>query len=213
MTKKKDRELLAARLLDAMLIQVSFEGWTSLALRAAAADVGVDGVTAKRIFPGGADDLLALWGRVCDQRMLAALKPLDLDAMRIRDRIAACVRLRLELLEPHREAVRAALSRASLPHNAPAATRALWRTVDLMWRAAGDTATDFNYYSKRGLLAGVYGATLLFWLEDNSEERAESWAFLERRIADVMKVPRVLSRLRRWAPDPERLLRAFAQRR
>jgi ubiquinone biosynthesis protein COQ9 len=82
-----------------------------------------------------------------------------------------------------------------------------------MWRAAGDTATDFNYYSKRGLLAGVYGATLLFWLEDNSEERAESWAFLERRIADVMKVPRVLSRLRRWAPDPERLLRAFAQRR
>jgi ubiquinone biosynthesis protein COQ9 len=212
-TKKKDRELLAARLLDAMLIQVPFEGWTSLALRAAAADVGVDGVTAKRIFPGGADDLLALWGRVCDQRMLAALKPLDLDAMRIRDRIAACVRLRLELLEPHREAVRAALSRASLPHNAPAATRALWRTVDLMWRAAGDTATDFNYYSKRGLLAGVYGATLLFWLEDNSEERAESWAFLERRIADVMKVPRVLSRLRRWAPDPERLLRAFAQRR
>ena len=213
MTKKKDRELLAARLLDAMPIQVPFEGWTSLALRAAAADVGVDGVTAKRIFPGGAGDLLALWGRVCDQRMLAALKPLDLDAMRIRDRIAACVRLRLELLEPHREAVRAALSRASLPHNAPAATRALWRTVDLMWRAAGDTATDFNYYSKRGLLAGVYGATLLFWLEDNSEERAESWAFLERRIADVMKVPRVLSRLRRWAPDPERLLRAFAQRR
>ena len=213
MTKKKDRELLAARLLDAMLIQVPFEGWTSLALRAAAADVGVDGVTAKRIFPGGADDLLALWGRVCDQRMLAALKPLDLDAMRIRDRIAACVRLRLELLEPHREAVRAALSRASLPHNAPAATRALWRTVDLMWHAAGDTATDFYYYSKRGLLAGVYGATLLFWLEDNSEERAESWAFLERRIADVMKVPRVLSRLRRWAPDPERLLRAFAQRR
>lgn len=212
MTKKKDRELLAARLLDAMLLQVPFEGWTSLALRAAANDVGVDIGSAKRIFPGGADDALALWGTISDQRMLEALGEVDLDAMRIRERIAACVRLRLEMLEAHREAVRAALARASLPHNAPAATRALWRTVDIMWRAAGDTATDFNYYSKRGLLAGVYGATLLFWLEDDSEDRAESWAFLDRRIDDVMKVPRVVSRLKKLAPNPERLLRAFARR-
>lgn len=105
-----------------------------------------------------------------------------------------------------------ALSRASLPGHAPAAAAALWRTVDLMWRAAGDTATDFNYYSKRGLLAGVYGSTLLYWLDDNSEGRCETWDFLDRRIADVMRVPRAISRLKGLLPNPERLLRAFARR-
>ncbi len=212
MTGQPDRDALADRLLDAMLAEVPFAGWTSLALRAAAADAGGDWPTAKRIFPGGADDVLALWGTRNDRRMLAGLAEIDLDAMRIRERIAACVRLRLEALEPHREAVRMALSRASLPHHAPAAARALWRTVDAMWRAAGDTATDFNYYSKRGLLAGVLGATLLYWLEDDSENKADSWAFLDRRIADVMRVPRAMGRLRRLAPNPERLLRAFARR-
>ena len=212
MTEAEDRDALAARLLDATLAHVPFEGWTSLALRAGAGDAGVDWATAKRVFPGGIDELLALWGRLSDARMVAALADLDLDTMRIRDRIAACVRVRLEAHEPHREALRAACCRASLPHNAPAATRALWRMVDAMWRAAGDTATDFNYYSKRGLLAGVYGSTLLYWLEDNSENRSETWDFLERRIADVMRVPRVMSRLRSLAPDPKRLLRAFAGR-
>ncbi len=210
---RRDRDALAVRLLDAMLAHVPFEGWSSLALRAAADDVGVDWPTAKRVFPGGVEDVLALWGVRSDQRMIAGLADLDLDAMRIRDRIASCVRVRIEALEPHREAVRLAVARATLPHNAPAAARALWRTVDAMWRAAGDTATDFNYYSKRGLLVGVYGSTLLFWLEDDSENRAESWAFLDRRIDNVMQVPRVMGRLKKLAPNPERLLRAFARRR
>ena len=209
MTKRRDRAALADRLLDATLAQVPFEGWTGPALRAAAAEAGVDWRSAKRIFPGGIGDVLALWGARNDQRMIAALADIDLGALRIRERIAACVRVRLEALEHHREAARAALCRAGLPHNAPAAARGLWRTVDLMWRAAGDTATDFNYYSKRGLLSGVYGATLLFWLEDDSENRADSWAFLDRRIADVMRVPRAMGRLKKLVPSPERLLRAF----
>lgn len=213
MTAERDRETLRDELLEATLDHVPFDGWTSLALRAGAADAGVDWPTAKRIFPGGVDDVLALWGKRSDRRMLDALAEVDVDAMRIRDRIAACVRLRIEPLEQHREAVRMAVARASLPQNAPAAARAVWRTVDAMWRAAGDRATDFNYYSKRGLLSGVYGSTLLYWLEDGSEGRAESWAFLDRRIADVMRVPRAMSRLRGLMPDPERLIRAFVQRR
>ena len=80
-------------------------------------------------------------------------------------------------------------------------------------RAAGETANDFNYCSTRGLFVGVYGSTLLFWLEDDSENRAESWAFLDRRIDNVMQVPRVMGRLKKLAPNPERLLRAFARRR
>lgn len=213
MSHKTDRAALADRLLDAMLAQVPFDGWTMIALRAGAADAGVDWPTAKRIFPGGIADVLALWGVRNDARMTAALAEIDLGALRIRDRIATCVRQRLEALEPHREAVRMAVCRAGLPHNAPRAAAAVWRTVDAMWRAAGDTATDFNYYSKRGLLAAVYGTTLLFWLEDDSEERADSWAFLERRIADVMAVPRAMSRLKKLVPNPERLFRALAARR
>ena len=212
MSERRDRDDLRDALLDAVLVQVPFEGWTGLALRAAAKDIGVELSTARRVFPGGVGDVLALWGARGDARMLDALAEADLGAMRIRDRIATCVRLRIEPLEPHREAVRAALCRAGLPLNAPAAMRALWRTVDAMWHAAGDTATDFNYYSKRGLLAGVYASTLLFWLEDGSGDRAESWAFLERRIADVMRVPRAISRLKKLAPNPQRLLRAFARR-
>ena len=208
-----DREAVRGALLDATLAHVPFEGWTGAALRAGADDAGVDRATANRLFPGGADDPIALWGARGDGRMLEALADHDLAALRIRDRIATCVRLRLEPLADHREAVRMALSRASLPGHAPAAAATLWRTVDLMWRAAGDTATDFNYYSKRGLLAGVYGSTLLYWLEDNSENRRDSWDFLERRIADVMRVPRAISRLKKLAPDPGRLLRRFARRR
>ena len=146
MIKLRDRAALADRLLDATLAQVPFEGWTSLALRAAAAETGVDWGSAKRIFPGGIGDVLALWGARNDQRMIAALADIDLGALRIRERIAACVRVRLEALEPHREAVRAALCRAGLPHNAPAAARSLWRTVDLMWRAAGEAVHVFTHF-------------------------------------------------------------------
>ena len=145
--------------------------------------------------------------------MTEALAGRDLDALAVRERIATCVRLRLEPLAGHREALRLGLTRATLPGNAPGALRALWRTVDAMWRAAGDTATDFNHYSKRGLLAGVYSSTLLYWLDDRSEGYAETWAFLDRRIADVLRVPRALARLKRVLPDPDRLFRAFAQRR
>ena len=124
MTKRRDRAALADRLLDATLAQVPFEGWTSPALRAAATEAGVDWGSAKRIFPGGIGDVLALWGARNDQRMIAALADIDLGALRIRERIAACVRVRLEALEPHREAVRAALQ--LLQQTRPALGR-LWR--------------------------------------------------------------------------------------
>ena len=213
MTARRDLNALRQKLLDATLAQAPFEGWTERALAAGARDAGIDRAAARRAFPGGVGDVLAFWSAACDGRMGDALAGRDLGAMRVRDRIAACVRLRIEPLAGHREAVRRALSRAAAPRHAPAAMGALWRTVDTMWRAAGDTATDFNFYSKRGLLAGVYAATLLYWLDDRSEGAAATWAFLDRRIAEVLMVPRALGRLRGCLPDPERLVRAFARRR
>ncbi len=197
------------KVVDATLRRVPFEGWTDRALSAGARDAGVELSAARRAFPRGVADILAWWSADGDRRMLADLERRDLAAMRVRARIAAAVRVRLELNREHREAVRLALSRAALPHHAPEATRGAWRTVDAMWRAAGDTATDFNFYTKRALLCGVYASTLLYWLDDSSEDFSATWAFLDRRIADVMRVPKALGTLRKCMPDPERAFRAF----
>lgn len=200
-------------LLDAVLAHVPFDGWTDRAVKAGARDCGIELLAAQRAFPRGAADVLDFWNGEADRRMLDALARLDLDATRVRDRITAAVRVRIEPYRDHREAVRLALCRASLPQNAGAAMGALYRTVDAMWRAAGDTATDYNFYTKRGLLAGVYASTLLYWLEDTSAGAAATWAFLDRRIADVMKVPRAVDRVKNCLPDPERLMRAAFSRR
>ena len=115
----------------------------------------------------------------------------------------------------HREALRHVLSFLALPQNAPLGLKCLYRTVDAMWRAAGDTATDYNFYTKRMLLSGVYGSTLLYWLDDESADYEDSWAFLDRRIADVMTIEKTKGRLKGFfdkLPDPGELLRRCAPR-
>lgn len=182
-----DGEKLRAELLQASLAHVAFDGWSRTTLRAAARDLGVDPVLAFNAYPGGEAELVEAFSTWADHRMLDALAERDMAAMKVRERIAAAVRLRLEQLEPHREAVRRGLAFFALLPNAASGVRSLYRTVDAIWYAAGDRATDYNFYTKRLLLAGVFSSTLLFWLEDASEGRAETWAFLERRIAEVLK--------------------------
>ena len=183
-----DIESTRRRLLDATLNHVPFDGWTMTALQRAAADLGLDAATAVNAFPGGAAELIAFHSAEADRRMLDALQPLDLPGMRVRDRIAAAVRLRLEQNAAHREAIRRALAFLALPQNGPLGLKCLYRTVDAIWYAAGDTSTDYNFYTKRLLLSGVYSSTLLFWLNDESEDFAETWAFLSRRIDEVLKI-------------------------
>jgi ubiquinone biosynthesis protein COQ9 len=197
-------------LLMALLRDVPFDGWSGGVIAAAGGRVGIDAGEAATLFPGGARNPVAAFSRWADRAMLAALADQDLAAMKVRERIAAAVRARLAALEPHREAVRRALTVLALPHNAPLSLRLLYETVDRMWYAAGDTATDFNFYTKRGLLAGVYAATTLYWLDDRSPDAADTHAFLDRRLADVMAIPRYGARLREgfeWLPNPFRLLR------
>ncbi len=131
--------------------------------------------------------------------------------MRVRDRIILGVRLRLEANAAHKEAIRRALPILALPRNAATATRCLYRTVDSIWYAAGDTATDHNFYTKRGLLAAVYSSTLLYWLNDSSEDQEPTWAFLDRRIDQVMQIPAITGRLRErlcYLPNPLRMFEA-----
>ena len=170
------------RLLLAALPHVPFDGWTMTALQRAAADEGLDGATAVNAFPGGPAELVAFHSAEADRRLLESLQAMDLASMRVRDRIATAVRLRLEQNAERREAIRRALAFLALPQNGPLALKCLYRTVDAMWYAAGDTSTYYNFYTKRMLLSGVYSSTQLFWLNDDSEGHAETWAFLPDRL-------------------------------
>jgi len=197
MSGKSDRapEERRGELLEAMLAHVPFDGWTQACLERAAADLGLEAAYARLVFPGGPIEALEYWMDRADAAMTDELARRGVESMRIRDRITVAVRVRLELAAPHREAVRRAIGVLSLPQHAELAATSLWRTADAMWRAAGDTSTDYNYYTKRAILSGVYSSTLLAWMADDSEDFAETWAFLDRRIENVMQFEKVKGRL------------------
>jgi ubiquinone biosynthesis protein COQ9 len=192
MSQPTSREEQRDRLLEATLVHVPFDGWSRRALLAGAADLGLEPGTAHRLFPRAGDDMLGHVERWADRQMLARVGPLE--GMRVRDRIGRLVRTRLDVLGPHREAMRRATAARMLPSNGFAACGSLWRTVDLMWSAAGDDARDASYYTKRSLLAAVWASTFLFWLEDRSDGFRDTWAFLDRRIDNVMQIGRLRAR-------------------
>lgn len=192
MTKRKkqastknspEREIILAALDD-----IVFEGWTMAVLERAAQKIGHDKTALSRFFPRGLRDAVTCFSNMADDAMLAQMNRSDLEKMRIRDRVTLGVRARLEFLTPHREATRQMVSWLSPPTRAFLAARLVWRTADRIWWKAGDTATDYNHYTKRILLSGVLGSTTLYWLGDNSKGFADSWAFLDRRIDNVLKL-------------------------
>jgi ubiquinone biosynthesis protein COQ9 len=184
-------------LLEAMLPDVPFDGWSMAALKAGAGAIGLAPDEALRLFPEGPGEA-ALWlDDWADRRMLTALERMDLPALKVRERVAAAVEARLAALAPHREAVRRAIALKATPFGAVRAARIVYRTVDAIWYAAGDTSTDFNFYTKRSLLAAVYGPTVLYWLNDRSAGAADTHEFLARRLADVMTLPQLGQRLRK----------------
>jgi ubiquinone biosynthesis protein COQ9 len=203
------------RLLDAALGHVAFDGWTETSLRRAAEELGFTAADVLDAFPGGATEALDLFMALADRRMLDDLEAADLASLKVRERVLLAVRRRLERALPHREAVRRGLAVLALPQNAPLAARSLYRTVDAVWFGIGDTSTDWNFYTKRAILAGVYGATLLYWLDDRSEGQARTWDFLARRLDDAIAVPRALGqgvdRLRRLLADAPNPFRRFGR--
>jgi len=184
------------KLVDAIMPHVPFDGWTDTAFRAGAADCGIDLPRALNAFPGGMAELLAYNHQRNDALMISALAKEDAGGGKIRDRITRAVRLRLELVAGQREAIRSGLSFLLLPENAPLGPKLLYGTVDAIWLAIGDKSTDFSFYTKRALLAAVYSATFLYWLNDKSDGQAASWAFLDRRIGEVMKIPQIKGQIR-----------------
>lgn len=196
-----DGEVRAARdaIVEAVLPQVAFDGWTMKTVAAAATAAGQPAGAAERLFPRGVIEVVSHLSDLSDRKMLAAMAERDVDAAGMRDRIAMAVRLRIETNAPYKESIRRALSFLALPQNTSVAAKNTLRTVDALWYAAGDTATDFSYYTKRGLLAPVYVATVLYWLDDESEDFLDTWSFLARRLDNVLQIPRLSGRLRAMA--------------
>ncbi|MBF9030719.1 COQ9 family protein [Rhodobacterales bacterium HKCCE3408] len=184
------------RLLDAALMHVVFDGWSETSLKAAASDCGMSLEEARAVFPrGGVDMALAFHARG-DARMVEAIRAADLSSMRFRDRVTFAVRTRLEIVEPYKEAVRRASTLFALPIHAPDGARAIWATADAIWDALGDASDDYNWYTKRATLSGVISSTVLYWLGDNSEGHTATWAFLDRRIDNVMQFEKLKSQVR-----------------
>lgn len=197
---------LRPRLVAAMLPNVPFDGWSAAARDAGADAEGIDRDIAAMALPDAASMVEAYIARA-DALMVAAMA--GADTMKVRDRIRLALRTRLEAAGDDREAVRRALAVMAMPNNAALGVRTLWRTADAMWRAAGDTATDFSHYSKRAILGGVYSASLLYWLDDESEGHEATWAFIDRRIDGVMKFEKTKAKAvaaLAFVPNPARFL-------
>jgi ubiquinone biosynthesis protein COQ9 len=178
--------------IEAMLPNVPFDGWTIRALRAGLAAAGLPVDEATILFPGGAADMVAVFCDLADRRMTGASDSLTETGLTAR--VRAVIALRLAMNRPHKEAIRRAMAVLAWPGNARTAAAITARTVDAIWHAAGDRSADFSWYTKRALLTAVYGATLLFWLHDTSEDDADTRAFVERRLLGVGRLGRAQGR-------------------
>ena len=185
-------EALRTQLLEAALPDIAFDGWTDVVLENACKKTGISAQEAETALPDGIASLALHFSTWADQKMLARLKKTDLAKLRVRDRIALGVRTRLEILMPWKQAVSTATSYLGLSPRGMQMPQIVWHTADKIWWAAGDTATDYNHYTKRFLLSGVLTTTTLYWLNDDSDDHADTWAFLDRRIDNVLKVGRTL---------------------
>ncbi|MEE9455377.1 MAG: COQ9 family protein [Paracoccaceae bacterium] len=188
-------DLTRARVLDAALPHVVFDGWSTATLDAAINDSGVDAGLAALAFPRGAIDLALAFHIEGDRQLTTAMAAKDMEGMRYRDRVAYGVRKRLDIAQPNREAVRRACALFALPTHSADGAKAIWHTADTIWNALGDTSVDVNWYTKRATLSAVYSSAALFWLGDESGG-VETDAFIDRRINNVMQFEKFKTSLR-----------------
>jgi len=199
------------RLIEALLPDVPFDGWTQAALRVAAQRCDIAESEAQALFPGGPPDLVAGFSRWADRRMLDRLERAALENFGTTARIRLAVLTRFDIVVPHREAVRASLAVLAMPPHAAFAARLVYETVDGIWYAAGDKAADFSFYTKRATLAALYGPAVLYWLDDRSEGFTDTERFVDRRLDDLGRVAQFRTRIDETLarfPDPFRFFRA-----
>ncbi len=186
MTQDLTLDEIRVQLSPGIAANAAFDGWSDAARDMAADAAGIDTDVAALAFEDGALDMIDAWFAEIDRAMLAAVPPERIATMKIRERITALIEARLQATAADRESLRRAVAILALPQNLARAARLGWRTVDTIWRAAGDVATDYNHYTKRTILLGIYASTVTVFLDDDSEGFADTRAFLARRIAGIM---------------------------
>ena len=169
--------------LDAAVRLAPALGWNSRMVRRACAENGLSLGDEELLLPNGARDLAALLSRRHDDRALAVLGEVDAKSLKMRERIARAVSARMEAGAADLEATRRCAAFLALPTNADLGLKLAWETADHLWRWAGDTATDWNHYSKRAILSGILiPALTMRWFD--GRDAAE--AFVAARIENVM---------------------------
>lgn len=194
MEQENSMEGAKSRVLAAALGHAAFDGWSETTLRAALSDSKTPPALGRALFPRGGIDLAVAYHQQGDQTMRDGLAATDFSSMRYSARVGLAVKLRLKAAD--REMVRRGTALFSLPQHAPEGARLIWGTADAIWTALDDQSRDINWYSKRATLSAVYGATVLFWLGDQSDDSAETWAFLDRRLENVMQFEKTKAKLR-----------------
>ncbi len=200
------------QLLSAMLENVPFDGWSQTSLRAATKAAGLPEGAEELYFPGGPLEVIKFWHHEMNTKVWEDLQALDLDKMRIRDKVTSGVLARLAAIGPHEDAARRALSRLALPDALALGPELLWGSADTIWRAIGDTSLDINYYTKRTTLSAVIGSSLLTWLGDDDPEKKKAREFLDARIENVMQFEGAKWKLKKRLadlPDPLETLGAI----
>ncbi|MEE9434876.1 MAG: COQ9 family protein [Sphingorhabdus sp.] len=186
------RKALAPRLAS----HAAFDGWNRKAVISAANEIGVDADIAQLAFKDSAMDMIDAWIASVDAEMERRLPAKKLAKMKIRERITRLIEARLEIAAADKEGQRRAMAIMAMPQNLPRTAKIGWRAADVMWRLAGDTATDFNHYTKRMTLSAVYSSTLSVFLNDDSEDYIDTREFLARRIENVMQFEKVKAQAR-----------------
>ncbi|MEE2661768.1 MAG: COQ9 family protein [Pseudomonadota bacterium] len=190
-----DKHAWSDELIEAILLRVSLEGWSDKALKMGASDINLSPADLAELFPNGPNDAIRYFSNWADQKMVEEIEISDISGLRISEKISFSAKTRLAILQPYREAVRRTTSILMAPNNALLSMKLIYESVDCIWYTVGDRSSDFSFYTKRGLLAGVLGSTTIFWLTDDSENSEETMSFLDRRIDDVMRLHRTRENL------------------
>jgi ubiquinone biosynthesis protein COQ9 len=195
-TENLDNYQLRKDLIRAMLTHVPFDGWTWEAMEQGAVNINFERKKTsslrikmfKDLFKNGPIDFIDIFSEIIDLEVKENYNLIELKPERVPEKIKKIIMIRLNLCQRYKEAVRSSISLTAMPVNARASLKILYRTCNSIWRIAGDKSTDFSFYTRRISLAAVYTSTLLFWLNDNSNNNIETEFFLERRLKDISKI-------------------------
>ena len=196
MTDARSEDDLKAVVLEAALKRAADEGFTEAMLSAAGKDASTGAEMLAHIFPQGPASVVEFFSQCSDAAMEKVLADKNLSEMKVRERISTAVLARIDAIRPHKEAARRAAAFLLMPAHAPLGMKLLYQTVDAMWRAAGDTSTDFNFYTKRAILSAVYSSTLMRWFNDASQDEIATHEFLAARIENVMQFEKFKAEMR-----------------